>query len=193
MSKIVLCEGPFDEAVLRRLAKVHDLDIEIVAYNGKDNLKRYMKAFKDTPDIVTKEVETLVVTRDADDSQERAFRSVHDTLKNFGFLPPSENETFAEGTPKVGIFIVGLEGRGAIEDLCLASVRDCPEFPCVEKYFACTGRDKPNSKLHAWAWLVSYPDFECCAISAAQGKTGTDYWNLEHAAFEPLKKFLKEM
>jgi hypothetical protein len=190
--KVVLCEGPFDQAVLSQLAKAQGLDIDIRIYGGKDNLKNFMPAFRKQADFA--KVETLLVTRDADESEEDAFKSVRDTLKNSDLLPPSGNGTFScGGTPKVGVFIIGVDGRGAMEDLCLTSVRDRPEFPCVEQHFVCTGRGEPNSKLRAWAWLVSYPDFECTAIRGAVGKAETDYWNLEHAVFDPLKAFLKAM
>jgi hypothetical protein len=191
VSKVVLCEGPFDQAVLSRLAKVQGLDIEIKAYHGKDNLKKFMNPLRKQADFA--KVKTLAVMRDADASAENAFKSVRDTLTGLNLLPPSKNETFSEGTPKVGVFIVGLDGRGEMEDLCLTSVRDRPEFHCVERHFACTGRGEPNSKLRAWAWLVSYPDFECTAIKGAIGKAGTDYWNLAHPAFEALTAFLKAM
>jgi hypothetical protein len=190
VSKVVLCEGFFDEAVLSRLIAVNKLDITIEVYKGKNRLKPFMKTRRQSSDYGA--ITTLAVTRDADASAENAFKSVRDTLKGLDILPPSENETFLEGSPKVGVFIVGHAGQGSIEDLCLASVGDRPEFPCVERYFQCTKRES-HSKSRAWVWMASYPDFEFSVRKVGTGKKGLDYWNWNHPVFDPLKTFLKAM
>jgi len=188
VSKIVLCEGYFDQAILETLIKVNELDITVKPYDGKDSLKKTMKTFMDRPDYG--EFTTLAVTRDADENGEGAFTSVRDTLKMAGFANlPAQNGEFSGVAPKTGIFIVGDGGRGAIEDLCLASLQNRPEFSCVSDYFKCLKQAEPKSKARAWVWLASHPDFDFFVKGV--GKKG--YWDWDHPAFGPLKEFLRAM
>ena len=189
MSKIVLCEGLFDQVILETLIKVNSLAITVRIYEGKNGLKGFMRTLMSQLD--SGEITTLAVTRDADENGDGAFTSVRDTLKMMGFSNlPAQNGGFSGAAPKTGIFIVGPGGRGEMEDLCLASMQNRPEFSCVDEYFKCMKQAEPKAKARAWVWLAgSQTDFEFSVRKMGEKA----YWNWDHPAFGPLKQFLRAM
>ena len=205
--KVVLCEGPSDQAILAALIKRSNLDITVESYGGKDRLKKHLawvKARSHDPKYPKRptyhEITTLAVTRDANGDREGAFTSVRATLANMDFVNlPAPNNEFSGEAPgtreskRTGIFIVGHEGTGVIEDLCIASLRerDRPKFSCVGNYFACIEQAEPKTKARAWVWMASDPKFDFSAHSV-MGE-GEGYWDLDHPAFRPLKQFLMAM
>ena len=188
MKKIILCEGPSDEAILKTLIKVNGLDIAVAAYDGKDNLENFVETLQGSPDY--RKIETLAVTRDADENEKDAFKSVRGLLKRMGFANlPEESGRFSGETPRAGIFVVGRDGRGSIDDICLGSVKGRPGFSCVDEYFRCVNRSEPGAKARVWVWLLSHPDFP---FSLRKGGKEA-YWNWDHPAFGPLTEFLRAM
>jgi len=205
--KVVLCEGPSDKAILSTLIKRNNLDVTVEAYDGKDNLKNHLELVKTRPHDpkypnrpTYREITTLAVIRDADENGKGAFTSVRATLENMDFVNlPAQNSEFSGEAPgtreskRTGIFILGHEGRGAIEDLCLASIDDRPEFSCLDDYFKCrqqAGFAEPGAKARVRVWLVSHPDFEFFTQSVVGEER---YWGWDHPAFGSLTKFLMAM
>jgi hypothetical protein len=94
---------------------------------------------------------------------------------------------------RVGIFIVGVNGQGMIEDICLNSVGDRPEFACVHDYFACIAQKSTrtgfSSKAKVRVWMASHVDYELCVGKAAE----EGYWPWESPAFDSLKNFLRAL
>ena len=80
-----------------------------------------------------------------------------------------------------------------MEDLCMQSVSDRPEFPCVDEYFRCvserSGRQSFSSKAKVRAWMASHPDYESYVGKAAE----KGYWPWDNPAFDPLKRFLRAL
>jgi len=198
VSKIVLCEGSFDQAILESLIRLNRRDdIAVEVYGGKNKIKEFMRTFRGRSDY--DEITTLAVTRDADENEKDAFKSVRDMLERAEFeeLPafpnlPAKNGEFSGEAPKTGILIVGHEGRGEIEDLCLASIQDRPGFPCVDDYAKCrqqAGFSELGAEARAWVWLVSHPKFKF----SMRGVGKKEYWDWDHPAFGPLTEFLRAM
>src|SRR5438094_453592 len=81
--------------------------------------------------------------------------------------------------------------KGLVEDLCLSSVSDRPEFPCVDDYFRCItercARKEFSSKAKVRVWMSSHEDYDLRVGKAAE----KGYWPWESAVFDPLKEFLK--
>ena len=78
-----------------------------------------------------------------------------------------------------------------IEDLCLLSVSNRPEFPCVDDYFQCiaqrSGRQGFSSKARVRVWMASHVDYEYYVGKAAE----KGYWPWESPVFDSLKEFLR--
>jgi hypothetical protein len=193
--KFVFCEGKDDQAVISGIAASTNLtEIRVEPFLGKDNLRRFLRAVKLRPEFSQNNVATVAIIRDADDDKDAAFQSVCDALRNAGFPAPDRNGGFVEGAIKVGVLIVGPnDGTGMIEDLCLNSVADRPEFACVGDYFSCVAQKSDRKSFSAKAkvrvWMASQVDFEAhVGIAAEKG-----YWPWENPVFDPLKNFLREL
>ena len=193
--KFVFCEGGDDEAVLHGVAQSIQLaHLRIERFLGKDKLRDFLAAAQRRPEFAQKQVASLAVVRDADDDGAAAFQSVRDALRANGFPVPDQNGSFATGELKVGVLVIGPNGgRGMIEDLCLQSVSDRPEFGCVDEYFRCiaakSARATFTSKAKVRVWMASYSDYEFHVGKAAEA----GYWPWENPAFVEIKRFLREM
>ena len=163
-------------------------DFHIEPYEGKNRLRFYLSALKNKPAI--RNLEFLLVTRDADANPASAFQSVVDALQSHGFAAPQEPGTFASGNPHVGVFILP-DGKkeGALEDLCLKSVEADRAMPCVEDFFECLRENSVEqsspTKARVHAFLASRPDPDLRLGEAAE----KGYWDFDHAAFNGLKEF----
>ena len=191
--KFVFCEGKSDQSVIRSLAKHLNLDIKIESTGGKNNLPNFLKSLQTRPDFAQQKVAAMAILRDADQDAIAAFQSVQDHLRQNSFPVPEANGTFSHSALRVGTFIVGVDGRGMIEDICLNSVSNQPEFSCVNEYFNCiakkSARSKFLSKAKVRVWMASHVDYEYHVGKAAE----EGYWPWENPAFDSLKKFLQEM
>jgi hypothetical protein len=190
--RFVFCEGPDDVSVVRGLVGLLQVDLQVEPFRGKNNLRNFLKQVKERPEFASQSVKAIGVIRDADESAASAFQSVHEALSNNGFTPPEANGQIASGPVKTGI-LVQPEDRGEIEHLCLRSVSDLPEYACLEDYFQClterTGGKSFSSSARIRAWMATQPDTSLYVGKAAE----KGYWPLEHAAFEPLRVFLKAL
>jgi len=193
MKKIVFCEGKDDVAVVRGLVTHLGLKIDVESYDGKDKLPVLLQSLPKRPEFAQKKVATIAILRDADANSNATFTSVRDTLMQNNFDAPAADGTFSESELKVGVFIVGFNGQGMIEDLCLNSVSDQPEFSCVDSYFSCIAQKSPranfSSKAKVRVWMASHDDYDYRVGKAAE----KGYWPWESPAFEPLKNFLKAL
>jgi hypothetical protein len=191
--KFVFCEGKDDVAVVRGLASHLKLEIDVEEYGGKSNLANFLFTLPKRPEFSQQQVTAMAVLRDADSDAGAAFQSVRAALMQNNFAAPDGDGVFQEAAMRVGVFIVGVNGRGMIEDLCLHSVADQPEFPCIDGYFACiatkSARSKFSSKAKVRVWMASHVDYEYHVGKAAAG----GYWPWESPAFDSLKNFLKAL
>jgi hypothetical protein len=191
--KFIFCEGKDDVAVLRGLTSHLKLEIQVEEYGGKSNLANFLRTLPKRPEFARQQVAAMAVIRDADSDAVATFTSVRDTLKQNNFEAPAADGTFTESALKVGVFIVGVNGQGMIENLCLKSVSDQPGFPCVDSYFACIAQKSTRSAFSAKAkvrvWMASHVDFEYHVGKAAE----EGYWPWESSAFDSLKTFLRAL
>jgi hypothetical protein len=191
--KFVFCEGPGDAMVIRSLARDLGLDFSVEKYGGKGNLANFLQELSRRPEFAQQQVAAMAILRDADEDSAAAFASVRDTLRQNNFDAPDANEAFTESSPRVGIFIMGVDGKGMIEDLCLKSVADQPEFHCVDDYFRCiarhSARQEFKSKAKVRVWMASHVDWEYHVGKAAE----EGYWPWANPAFDGLKNFLRTL
>jgi len=193
VKKFVFCEGKDDELVISCLARELMLDVTIEQYGGKDNLKHFLQGLSKRPEFARQEVKSMAILRDADENLSAAFASVRDTLRQNNFEAPDANEAFTEKPMKVGVFIVGVDGRGMVEDLCLKTVCHRTEFECVETFSRCiaqnVGRKALTSKEKVRVWMAWQEDYD-----SRVGKAATKgYWPWDSPAFDGLKQFLRAL
>lgn len=191
--RFIFCEGDDDFSIISEVIRFLGItNIIVERYHGKDNLRNFLMALPTRPEFGQQKVSALAVVRDADDDLTAAFTSVHNALKCCKYSNcPKNNGEIAGSNPKIGIFIVGpRNGKGMVEDLCLMSVSNQPEYPCVEAYFRCieekSGRKNFSAKARLRVWMSSHVDYDLRAGRAA--KDG--YWPWEHTTFDELKRFL---
>lgn len=191
--KFVFCEGKDDVAVLRSLALHLKLEVQVEEYGGKSNLANFLRTLPARPEFARQQVKAMAILRDADADAAATFTSVRDTLRQNNFEAPAADGTFTESALRVGVFIVGVNGQGMIEDLCLNSVADQPEFSCIGDYFTCiakkSARSNFSSKARVRVWMASHVDYEYHVGKAAE----EGYWPWESPAFDTLKNFLQAL
>jgi hypothetical protein len=190
LKKFVFCEGKDDMAVVARLADYLRLDIVVKEYQGRNNLANALRTFALSPEFAQQQVAAIAILRDADANADAAFASVRDALGQNSFEAPATNCVFTSTTPRIGVFIIGVDGKGMLESLLLKSVEERPEFSCLDAYFACVARYSLRDEFHPKArfrvWMASQDDYKDDAGKAAE----KGYWPWESPAFDSLKKFL---
>jgi hypothetical protein len=193
--KFVFCEGGDDLAVITGVAGSIGLTgLHIEPFLGKNKLRNFLKDVQTRPEFAQNRVEAVGIVRDADEDGSVALQSGRDALISNGFKAPDQNGGFAANGIKIGVLIVGPKnGKGMVEDLCLDSVSDRPEFPCVEDYFRCiaekSARKNFSSKAKVRVWMASQVDHEFYVGKAAE----KGYWPWESSSFDSMKQFLRQL
>jgi hypothetical protein len=187
-------EGREEELLLLALLEhLNIIEIEVNSFGGKNNFRRFLRTFVNTPGF--DEVQSLGVVRDADDSPETAFQSVRDSLDSLTLPVPSEMLLPANGSPMVNVFIMPDNSNpGALEDLCLTALKEEPAMGCVSGFMECVQRSVPRaptnvSKARMHAFLASREDPELRLGEAAR----RGYLPWDDAAFDQLIGFLRSL
>jgi hypothetical protein len=193
--KFVFCEGGDDLAVISGIAKATGLpDLRIEPFLGKNKLRAFLGDVQKRPEFAQSRVAAVGIVRDADEDAKVAFHSVRDALRASGFKSPDANGGVTEDGIRVGILIIGPNNdQGMVEDLCLKSVSDRPEFGCVDDYFRCVtekcGRKDFSSKSKVRVWMASQRDYDYYVGKAAEH----GYWAWDSSVFDELKRFLRAL
>lgn len=207
-SAALLVEGKdernFFEAFLKHLAFTN---VTILELGGKPTKDRITAALN-IPGF--KQALAYAIIRDADDNADDAFRSVHNFLRDLNQPRPNVRNEFAQGPPKVGVYIIpGDRDAGMLEDLCMSTVEGHPVLPCVDDFMSCiadkvTFLDPPDpnalrttdychpnnpNKARAKAFLAANKhDLPSVGVAAQKG-----VWDFNHACLRPLKDFLSQL
>jgi len=193
-TKLLAVEGEDEVNFFKKLLEHTGLadDVEIRKAGGKDSFKNLLPAFKITSGF--KNIESIIIVRDADDNARAAFQSVKNVLEKNQFIAPDISACFTDGKPKIGIFILpDNNSPGMLEDLCLSTVKTHDGMTCVERFIKCTGelKDKPAnpSKAMVQAFLATKTKIaQSLGVAAQKG-----YWDLESIHLKPLIEFIKQM
>ena len=190
---LLLGEGDDELHVFNKILQSISLDgvFQVEKYGGKDSLRLYLSGLKNR--VGFSDLESVIITRDADTDADSAFQSVTDALLFYDFACPAMRGALSGGIPAIGVYIIpGGKIKGMLEDVCLSSVDDDPTIPCVDVFLNCLQEKSiapsNTSKARAQAFLASRdrPDLRL-GEAAEKG-----YWNLDHAVFDGLKTFLME-
>jgi hypothetical protein len=193
--RVLLVEGDDEFYLLLELLEQLELNVDVRVYDGVSELAPTLMALGTGTARGFDSVITLGVWRDADDVAADALRSVRHALQAAGFVVPDRNGQFADGTPRVGLFILpDGQNPGALENVCLASVHEPGILTCVDDYVTCVqtaGTElHPNlGKTRVHAFLASREEPGLKIGEAARAK----HWDFSHTAWQPLIQFLKDM
>ncbi|MDE0021559.1 MAG: hypothetical protein OXT69_09290 [Candidatus Poribacteria bacterium] len=196
----ILVEGGDDSRILKALidhmaGAISDRqeieDVNIYELGGKPSLKRFLPVLVKSEGF--EQVKRIGILLDADDSEERAFQSVQSALKNAGLPVPHEPNAPAEadGRPSVTALILPGGGRaGELETLLCESFKDDPVNQCVDEFFECVERLNGAVEQPEKARVRTYIAAQTDPNVAAGGAAERGYWNFEHNAFQPIRRFM---
>lgn len=139
---VVICEGPADGKLIKRLVEREELDLDgfyIHPANGYQNFGNAVSGIAGSSDRT--KLRRLVIVGDNDIDPVGRFNNACDALQGEGFPIPSEPCRITEGDPSTAIFLMPQTGVfGALETLlvsalleghpevdeCLRRLEECP-------------------------------------------------------------------
>ena len=192
--KLLLVEGIDEVRLFEALAKdIGAEDVQIRDYQGKGNIRRFLGVLPQIPGY--SELESIGVTRDADENGDKAAESVRDALGAAALpVPNSPLESANDGRIAVRYLIIPHGETGALEVVCLASVAEDPAMTCVQSYFDCIERSALDGPREKWmvkarvhAFLSSRENPALRLGEAAE----RGVWSFAAPAFDPLKSVLR--
>ena len=193
-SHLLLVEGKDDEGFFQAFLNQLGLtNIQVLPIAGKTKTRENLKALVVSPGF--SDIVTLIIARDADENPTGAFQSVQDSLKAVGLPAPARPFELFSAEPQVMLMILPEEGKaGALEDLCLGSVKDDAILHCVEQHFECLKEQNVPSprnpaKAKVQVFLGSKEQSGKSLGVAAQA----GYWPMDSDAFAQIRKSLREI
>ena len=201
--KILLVEGKDEENFFKILLQYIEIDqdIQIISYDGKNNLKNNLSAIK--LDKNFNKLTALAIIQDADEDAQNTFEKICSALNNHDLPKPDKISLFTNDVNilRVGVFTLP-DGKntGMLESLFLSTVEQTDIFKqCVEPFINCIKTitstqnqyKKPKNihKARCRAFLSAMEDDTPSLGIAAQKK----YWNLESDKLQPLYSFLNRL
>ncbi len=181
----------FFEAFLTHLQRKN---VQIHDFGGINNLKNFLPAFVTMPGF-HKIVQKVGIVRDAEQSEENAFKSVRSSLRQAELPMPNRCGESSGHNPSITVLILPGGGRaGMLETLLCQSVANNPEKTCIDSFLQCVrelrGEDiKRPDKAHAHAYLATMDEPHVSVGVAADKK----YWNLDHPVFDGIRQFLRKI
>lgn len=194
--KVLLVEGKDPKRLVPHVMRYLGAgDLEIECFGGVEQLGPEIRALAKSTGF--RGVKSLGIMRDAEGNAENAFASVAGAVTSAGLTPPSKIGELGLGTPKVSILILPDDDNpGMLETVLLESVEDQPAMRCVEKLFECvrgTGDPLPRNKNKARVSAYLATRIEGGKQKHIGESAGSKVWPFEHAAFQPLCRFLKSI
>jgi len=194
--RLLAVEGKDEVSFFNELFKHMGMEdiVDVQEVGGKDQFKKKIPALKTIPGYSN--LEAIAIIRDADESVENTFKSVGGVLKESGLQTPKNPGEFSQGTPKVGVYIMpDNKNSGALETLCLRTVKDKKEMDCVKQFIDYANRlenppkEKDIDKAKVQAFLAIMPKVpDMLGIGSQKG-----YWDFDSPQLTPLREFLSEL
>ena len=186
----LLVEGKDAANFFRELVRRLSLpDVDIHDFGGVDQFRRFLAAFVAAPNFGN--VRSIGIVRDAEQSADAAFQSVRDALEHVNLAAPQRPDESTGENPSVRVLILpGDREPGMLETLLCRTFTEDPVTRCVDDFLQCaedSGQPvQRRDKARAHAWLATQPlPNVSVGVAALKG-----YWNLDHPALKPLRRFL---
>lgn len=195
--KLIIVEGNDDKLFFEELVRSLGItDVQVHSLGGKSFFTApNFNSIKLAPDF--RQVQYLIVIRDADEDAKGAFQSVCSILTQIQLPVPASPLTFTNGTLKVGILVVPPKAdNGKLEDVCLSTIDGYKEIKCIKDFFCClkkmlTKEDFPKdlAKAEVQAFLSSRKEsVPHLGVAATRG-----YFPLTSPALNEIKSFLSQI
>jgi hypothetical protein len=190
-SSVLLVEGWDDVGFLQSFLAHHERTaIQVLPYLGRDRLRTYLLALRNTRGF--ENVRWLGVCQDADANADAAMQRIRDVLQNAGSPRPDHSWETAQGIPEVVAFVMpnGAD-PGDLESLLWNSVEDRRLSQCVLDFLGCVEQiegtvPQPVSKARAYAYMA-VSDPPAWRLSSAMRDRIFDF---DHRVFQPLLDLL---
>lgn len=214
-TKLVFVEGPDDDHFINAILKNNNIQqgVQIIRMGGISSFSKKFQA--KTKENNFGKVKQLAIIVDADDSMEKAFRTIKKALVECEFTAPNKHGdiiTCSKKNIQIGVFVISKPGEsnGMLEDLFIDTQKDTPIIKHVDEYFSnlaqslqkhnpqgkCkkpTPQDfrypKNEAKAKARAIMASfYEDISTVGYAAQHG-----YVDMNNSSLHELRNFLKEI
>ena len=195
----LLVEGKDVEAFFKALCRHHLSSSEqpkIMDFKGVNELKKFLLGLRGHSDFQA--VKRIGIIRDAEKmGEDSAFRSIRASLEHAKLAVPEKLEQpSCDGQPSVSVLILPGQGEsGMLETLLCKTFKNTPEHDCIDAFFSCVEEKRPNLKIsrpdkaRARVFLATKEKpYSSVGVAAKEG-----YWNLDHEALEPARRFLKSV
>lgn len=177
-------------------------NVQVQVLDGKDRLRESLETLAwAVTDF--RRVRTIGIVRDADDSADRAFRSVRTSLRNANdairssgveFPVPDRPEQLVGERPALNVLILPGDGQdGMLETLLCRTFAGSGVDRCIDGFFRCA--EESGSAIHrpdkarARAYLATTPDpHVSVGVAAKKG-----HWGLDHRVFDRVRSFLRSL
>ncbi len=197
-NRILLVEGKDEANLFGKLIEICLNDnkpaIQVIEIGGKYTFRRNLETLK-TGALTRPSLRSIGIVRDADTSATASFQSVHNSVQQAGYRPPSAHAEFSDASPSIGIFIVpdGSE-PGAIETVCRRSVQDEESAECVEAYMDClTAHNALKSNVPDKTFTHAYLAATSDPVARVGEGALQDVWNFQSPAFANLREFVHNL
>ncbi len=190
----LLVEGNDQRNFFEHFCQHLSLDgIQIHDFGGVNDLSKFLASFIQSPRFAL--VTRLGIVRDAEKDALSAFQSVKSALENNDLPSPEKPCKFLSDRPGPGVLILpGDNAEGMLETLLCRTIAEEPEYICIDEFFRCIKKRTGNSikrpdKSLAFSFLSTreHPELSV-GVAAKKG-----YWNLDHAALNHVRDFLKQL
>jgi hypothetical protein len=226
-TRLLMVEGRTDLEFFRQLGFylkfTKDTPLQIMEYEGKDNLQNFLALVQNEPEF--KYVTHIGIVRDADFTG-GAFQSVQSALAGANQenldrkpypIPVAVTNFLVANDLQVGVFIMpDGQSDGMLESLLLRVLQDDAIMTCVDDYFACIEKTNINPKPEPLpkatmrvymaalyqGKIRSYIEGKNIDFEASTDDRNKSYlsdiykmtwWTWEHEAFNPIKSFVLKL
>ena len=165
--------------------------IQIQNFGGVNDLREFLRGFVKMPGFSG--VTSVALIRDAEEDADSAFQSVQGCLREARLPVPDRTTERVGEDPAVTVMVLpGDDQPGMLETLLCETFRDEGVCACIDTFFQCVEEVQGEAahrllKARVRAYLATKRDPHLSIGVAAQRR---GYWNLEHAALQPLCRFL---
>lgn len=173
-------------------------NIQVQDFGGINDLDYFLDMIKVLPNY--EKVPAILIVRDAETNPEGAIQSIQNSLMKNDFNVPSEPYLYIPGKPSIEFAILpgnvnsdGKYSSGALEDLCMLTVKEEPLLKKVDEFLETIQREVKLTHLHK-SRLHTYLAVNDKFVGMKLGEAArAGAWDWKHPDFSKLKQALLDI
>ena len=173
-------------------------NIQVQDFGGINDLDDFLDMIKVLPNY--EKVPAILIVRDAETNPEGAIQSIKESLKKNGFDTPAEPYSYLPRKPGIEFALLpgntNAEGKycpGALEDLCMLTVKEDPLLKKVDEFLETIQREVKLTHLHK-SRLHSYLAVKNKFVGMKLGEAArAGAWDWKHPNLSKLKKAMLDI